>query len=212
MQYAMPVGRLCASSRLCGKYATPRFRQYSTKAPPLMSSGHESHRNKVQHPSELVSIVDENNQQVGSCTRGQMRAENLIHRSSFVAIFNSQGQVYVQKRVSFKETYPSYYDPAPGGVVGADESYEQNAEREIEEEMGVKQVKLNPCFDFYHADEISRLWGRLFTCTYDGEFHLDPEEVESGEFMSVQEVQALLRKGQVPPDSKACLERFFATA
>lgn len=114
-------------------------------------SGHESHRNKVQHPSELVSIVDENNQQVGSCTRGQMRAENLIHRSSFVAIFNSQvwqlctaaiiltqkhqsayvwlyhisqtckyfqGQVYVQKRVSFKETYPSYYDPAPGGVVG----------------------------------------------------------------------------------------------
>lgn len=52
--------------------------------------------------------------------------------------------------------------------------------------MGVKQVKLNPCFDFYHADEISRLWGRLFTCTYDGEFHLDPEEVESGEFMSVQ--------------------------
>ena len=53
-------------------------------------SGHESHRNQVQHPSELVAIVDENNQPVGSCTRGQMRAENLIHRSSFVAIFNSQ--------------------------------------------------------------------------------------------------------------------------
>lgn len=69
---------------------------------------------------------------------------------------------------------------------GADESYEQSAEREIDEEMGVKQVKLNPCFDFYHADEISRLWGRLFTCTYDGDFRLDPEEVESGKFMSVQ--------------------------
>ena len=74
----------------------------------------------------------------------------------------------------------------PCWCTGADESYEQSAEREIAEEMGVKEVKLNPCFDFYHGDEISRLWGRLFTCTYDGEFQLDPEEVESGEFMSVQ--------------------------
>lgn len=121
--------------------------------------------------------------------------------------------------------------------------------------MGVKQVKLKTCFDFYHADETSKVWGRLFACTYDGQFNLDPEEVESGEFMSVQvrmstyfaigchdehacwywegnlltsmlcmcacltcwsvftlqEVKELLSKGQVPPDSKACLDRFLAT-
>lgn len=29
-----------------------------------------------------------------------------------------QGELYVQKRVAFKETYASHYDPAPGGVVG----------------------------------------------------------------------------------------------
>ena len=69
---------------------------------------------------------------------------------------------------------------------GAHESYEQSAEREIEEEMGVKHVELKTCFDFYHADETSKVWGRLFACTYDGDFKLDPEEVESGEFMSVQ--------------------------
>ncbi len=69
---------------------------------------------------------------------------------------------------------------------GADESYEESAEREIDEEMGVKDVQLRKCFDFYHADDITRLWGRLFTCTYDGDFKLDPEEVESGKFMSVQ--------------------------
>ena len=69
---------------------------------------------------------------------------------------------------------------------GAEESYEQSAEREIQEEMGVSQVELKTCFDFYHADETSKLWGRLFTCTYDGDFKLDPEEVESGNFMSVQ--------------------------
>ena len=69
---------------------------------------------------------------------------------------------------------------------GANETYEENAEREIEEEMGVRQVQLHNCFDFYHADDISRVWGRLFHCTYDGDFQLDPEEVESGEFMDVK--------------------------
>lgn len=69
---------------------------------------------------------------------------------------------------------------------GANESYAESAEREIEEEMGVREVQLHKCFDFYHADEISKVWGRLFTCTYDGKFQLDPEEVESGEFMDVE--------------------------
>lgn len=37
MQYAVPVGRICASIRLCGKYEPPRYRQYCSKASPLMS-------------------------------------------------------------------------------------------------------------------------------------------------------------------------------
>ena len=52
--------------------------------------------------------------------------------------------------------------------------------------MGVENVTLKTCFDFYHEDEITRLWGRLFTCTYDGKFKLDPEEVESGQFMAIE--------------------------
>ena len=206
--------------------------------------------------------------------------------------------MFVQKRVSFKETYPGFYDPAPGGVVGtcpgcplallachlpaallqpflallplpaplrqggtackctsglellacppdaqcypahhtealppcsrditaelsalgsglsplsagADESYELNAERELEEEMGVAKAQLQHCFDFYHADKVSRLWGRLFTCTYNGPMNLDPEEVESGQFMSWAEVRQLLQTQQVTPDSKACVEQYL---
>ena len=52
--------------------------------------------------------------------------------------------------------------------------------------MGVRNVQLHTCFDFFHADDITKVWGRLFRCTYDGDFELDPEEVESGEFMTIQ--------------------------
>lgn len=36
----------------------------------------------------------------------------------YSCVSSPQGHLYVQKRVAFKETFPSHYDPAPGGVVG----------------------------------------------------------------------------------------------
>jgi 8-oxo-dGTP pyrophosphatase MutT (NUDIX family) len=69
---------------------------------------------------------------------------------------------------------------------GAGESYEDNAMRELEEEMGIRDAKLKMHFDFFYEDAVSRLWGRLFSCCYDGDIVLDPEEVENGQFMSLQ--------------------------
>ncbi|BDA43787.1 Uncharacterized Nudix hydrolase YfcD [Coccomyxa sp. Obi] len=153
----------------------------------------------LQHDAKLQSAA----------TRSDMRAKNLIHRCSFTMIFNSQGELYVQKRVAFKETYASHYDPAPGGVVGEGETYEENAVREIEEEMGVTGVNLERQFDFFYSDNVCRLWGRLFRCQYEGPFKLDPEEVESGQFMSLEEVADLLRSGPVCPDSKAAVAQYL---
>lgn len=42
-----------------------------------------------------------------------MRAGNLVHRASFVFVHNSAGELFVQQRVAWKETYPSHHDPAP---------------------------------------------------------------------------------------------------
>ncbi|CAL5221884.1 g4147 [Coccomyxa viridis] len=165
--------------------------------------------NAVQRPKELVQIVDEDNKALGKATRAEMRAGNLIHRCSFAVVENSQGQLYVQKRVAFKETFPSHYDPAPGGVVGYGESYEDNAVRELEEEMGITGACLETLFDFWYSDNTCRLWGRLFRCKSDGPFTLDPEEVETGSFMSLQEVVQLLENGPVCPDSAIAVQRYL---
>jgi hypothetical protein len=52
--------------------------------------------------------------------------------------------------------------------------------------MGITGVELQKQFDFFYSDDVCRLWGRLFSCRYDGDFKLDPDEVESGRFMSLQ--------------------------
>ena len=187
-----------------GSRGLPRREQLVTRARPIIMM-----TNAVQNPSELVCIVDEANQVVGSATRREMRAENLIHRCSYCLIFDDDGKLFVQKRVDFKETYPSFYDPAPGGVVGHGESYEVNCQREIEEEMGVVGVKLEHHFDFFFKDSCSRVWGRLFSCKYNGPFKLQETEVESAEFMDIEEVKKLLEKNIVCPDSALAIKRFY---
>ena len=51
---------------------------------------HMAFVNTVQKPQEQVSIVDKHNKVVGGATRKQMREQNLMHRASFVLIFNKQ--------------------------------------------------------------------------------------------------------------------------
>ena len=84
---------------------------------------------------ELIEIVDENNKVLASTNRAEMRAKRLIHRATYAFIRNSRNYFYVQKRSALKDYCPSFYDPCPGGVVGAGETYEDTNRREIEEEM-----------------------------------------------------------------------------
>mmetsp|Transcript_4184 Transcript_4184/g.14583 ORF Transcript_4184/g.14583 Transcript_4184/m.14583 type:complete len:94 (-) Transcript_4184:24-305(-) len=89
------------------------------------------------------------------------------------------------------------------------ESYEENAEREIEEEMGITGVQLCRKFDFFFEDEVTRVHGRMFECVYDGEMTLQESEVESGRFMPVEAVAALLEAEPTCPDSKAAFRKWL---
>src|SRR5882672_2174487 len=145
---------------------------------------------------EIVAIVDEHNTVIGAVPRWEMRAKNLPHRSTYILVFNSQGSLYVQKRTLTKDVFPGYYDPAAGGVVLAGESYEQGAVRELAEEMGIRDVPLTWLFDFYFADERTRVWGGAFSCVYDGEVILQEEEVEDVALMTIAEI---LRRAATEP-------------
>ncbi len=162
----------------------------------------------VEAADEIVAIVDEHNHVVGAVPRREMRAKRLRHRSTYILVFNSQGELYVQKRTATKDVFPSYYDPAAGGVVLAGETYEQGAARELEEEMGIRGVPLTPLFEFSYEDANTRLWGGAFSCVYDGEVVLQEEEVESGAFMPIVDVLCQARTEPFTPDGMYVLQRY----
>ena len=164
---------------------------------------------KARAASELVAIVDENNVVVGSRKRSEMRAERLIHRATYAFVKNSSNYFYVQKRSNLKDYCPSYFDPTPGGVVAAGESFEETNRREVEEEMGIPATtSMEHLFTFYYEDQTIRCFGDAWELTYDGELSLQKEEVDSVHMMSMQEIIERFDGGEkFTPDSiHACRE------
>ena len=127
----------------------------------------------VMNPAdEIVAIVDDRNRVVGSAPRWDMRRNRLPHRSTYILVFNSRGDLCVQKRTATKDVFPGYYDIAAGGVVLAGESYEAGARRELAEEVGIRGVPLAHQFVFHYADAYTQVWGSVFSCVYDGDLVL----------------------------------------
>ncbi|MCW5202192.1 NUDIX hydrolase YfcD [Desulfobulbus sp. N3] len=159
---------------------------------------------------EIVQIVDEHNRELGELPRRLMREQRLIHRASYILVFNAVGELFIQKRTTTKDVYPGYWDVAAGGVVQAGETYEQSAERELAEELGVGPVKLNVLFDQYYEDQENRVWGRIFTCVHEGPFILQPEEVEEGRFILPSNALDDSKLEPFTPDGILVLEKLLA--
>lgn len=156
-----------------------------------------------------MAVVDEQDRVVGAATRDEMRRRCLIHRASYVLVFNSRNELFLHKRTQAKDVYPGHYDVAAGGVVLHGETYEEAAARELGEELGVRGVPLRPLFDFFHEGPGNRVWGRAFSCFWDGPVTLQPEEVAWGAFLPVERVLALAEAEPFTPDSLLALQRYL---
>lgn len=157
---------------------------------------------------ELIEIVDEQNNVLTPKYRWEMRRDKLIHRATYAFVRDSRNYFYVQKRSTLKDYCPGYFDPTPGGVVAAGESYEFTNVREIEEEMGISGVVPEHLFTFYYEDQRIKCYGDAWDVQYDGPLKLQKEEVESVHMMTMQEIFERAERGEkFTPDSiHACKE------
>jgi len=159
---------------------------------------------------EIVAIVDRDNHLLGAVSRRIMRQQKLIHRASYILVFNQAGQLFIQKRSRSKDIYPGTWDLAAGGVVLARESYEESALRELREELGLTGVRLKVSFDQYYEDADNRVWGRIFSCTSNGPFTLQAEEIDCGRFIALTEIEKLHQAEPITPDGLQILAKILA--
>ena len=87
--------------------------------------------------SERFPIVDKKDRIMGSASRSQVHGNNLLHRAVHILIFNQAGEVYLQQRSRWKDRHPLKWDSSAAGHVSAGECYDETAQRELKEELGV---------------------------------------------------------------------------
>ncbi|CAG9312171.1 yfcD_1 [Blepharisma stoltei] len=159
--------------------------------------------------NEIIIYCDENNNKIGECTRKYMRDHRLRFRKSFVFVRNKENLFYVQKRVKSAFVYPEFYDPAPGGVVlASDNNDEYCAKRELEEEMGMKIDKVGFLMNFLYKGQWE-YWCATFSAQWDQPIILDPDEVDSVEIMSLEEILRREKTEKFTPDSMKLLHELI---
>jgi isopentenyl-diphosphate delta-isomerase type 1 len=130
---------------------------------------------------ELFDVVDGEDRVIGQRPRPEVHRLGLRHRAVHVFIFNARGDLFLQKRSQFKDTFPGAWDSSCSGHLQPGESYDAGAARELREELGLRTAK--PLERIFKVGAGART-GQEFVWLYRGEaegpFTLPPEEIETG--------------------------------
>ena len=161
---------------------------------------------------ELVDWLDEAGLVRGTVTRREMRRDNLLHAVTATLVFHPGGEVYIHQRSPIKDVFPGLWDLCVGGTVVSGESFEENACREISEELGIVGTPVYPLFGHRYQDAHTNSLIRVFATVHGGPVRWQPEEVVQGRWASEAEVMALVARGEMCPDTSELwalyLERF----
>lgn len=158
---------------------------------------------------ELFPVVDASGRVVGSATRGECHnGSMLLHPVVHLHVFNSRGELYLQRRPLWKDIQPGRWDTAVGGHVDFGETIEEALRREVREELGIVDFRPERVAVYEFRSERERELVHVYRTLYDGEVH-PSEELDGGRFWSREELLANLGKGVFTPNFEGELPRIL---
>ena len=161
--------------------------------------------NKEQFP-----IVDEEGRVVGAATRGECHnGSKLLHPVVHLHVFNSRGEVYLQKRPEWKDIQPGKWDTSVGGHIDYGETPEQALVREVGEELGITDFVPERVGKYVFESRRERELVYVHRTIYDGPVHPSAEELDGGRFWSMDEIRDAIGQEILTPNFESEFQRFF---
>lgn len=158
---------------------------------------------------ELLPIVDESGRQIGTATRGECHGGSmLLHPVVHLHVFNSEGDLYLQKRPLWKDIQPGRWDTAVGGHVDPGESIEEALRREAREELGLDNFIAEPLTSYVFRSDRERELVNAFKTVID-EIPRPTDELDGGRFWTRQEILDALGHDILTPNFEKEYTRLF---
>ena len=166
----------------------------------------------MDNQQEIFPIVDDEGTVVGSATRGECHSgSRLLHPVVHLHVFNSQGQVYLQRRPLWKDIQPGKWDTTVGGHIDYGESPSDALRREVREELGIKDFTPVSIGKYVFESQRERELVYVNSTIYDGEISPSSEELDGGRFWTFDEIRAATGKEVLTPNFESEFRRFFLT-
>jgi 16S rRNA (adenine1518-N6/adenine1519-N6)-dimethyltransferase len=131
---------------------------------------------------EHFPVVDKNDRILRSASRSDVHGNNLRHRAVHILLFHEFGEVYLQQRSRSKDRHPLKWDSSVAGHVTAGETYDETAQRELEEELGIN-VPLRKVAKLPASERTGHEFVWLYDGAASGDLVPNSAEIERGAFL-----------------------------
>ena len=159
---------------------------------------------------ERFPIVDEDGHVVGVATRGECHSgSKLLHPVVHLHVFNSRGDVYLQKRPEWKDIQSGKWDTSVGGHIDYGETPEQALIREVREELGITDFTPERVGKYVFESRRERELVYVHRTIYDGPIKPSTEELDGGRFWTLDEIRQSLGQNLLTPNFESEFSRFF---
>jgi len=140
-----------------------------------------------------VVMVNENDEPIGTMEKLEAHQKGILHRAFSIFIFNSKGEMLLQRRALKKYHSPGLWSNTCCSHPYPHEEIKAAALRRLQEEMGFTTT-LQKAFDFVYKISFSNgltenEFDHVFVGKFDGQIKSNPEEVADYTFRSMAEIR-----------------------
>lgn len=160
---------------------------------------------------EMFPLVLENGDIIGAISRKEAHnGSKQLHPVVHLHVFNSKGELYLQKRPDWKDIQPGKWDTACGGHIDLGENVEIALKREVQEELGITDYIPKRIGQYVFESNCEKELIYVHKTTYNKVLHPNQEELNGGRFWTLEEIKSNLGKNIFTPNFESEYIRFFS--